>query len=486
MYTMFSKLIRKVASSTIMVVVIFSLCAAPFNHKGEVQRAEALAVTVLGGPGTIQETLSAAANSIIAGLQQAFNIKEFVLDGLAHQLAQMILRSMVQSIVNWINSGFKGKPAFVTDIKQHLLNLVDQKIGEYIYEDPALNFLCSPFQLDVKIALAMSYQDNAHDNLTEAQCTLSEVTDNVEGFLNGDFANGGWSSWFELTQNPGNTPTGAYLAAETEMYARIVDAQGREVQQLDWGDGFLSFKVCDVADAKSGREKNCTITTPGSVISDQINKALGAPQDSLITADEINEIITALFRQLALKAIGGLRGLSGSGYGESKYGSTKDKSYLDALVEPEDTSSLNPFERTIKNEKDYIAVQDSIIDMVNEVETYLKEAKSSYPACTSLLSELPVALTNIKAEAVNERLLASTTIATLVDLKSQFEDSTDPEEQIELVNALQSLETGGTLHNEAEVTMAKYNKDYIIKEDINTEKSKVASHITSCEFERGR
>ena len=79
------------------------------------------------------------------------------IDGFFHLAAKVFLRAMVRSIIQWINSGFQGAPAFVTDLRGFLVDVADEIAGEFIYQSDALRFLCSPFQLDVRIALAGTY-----------------------------------------------------------------------------------------------------------------------------------------------------------------------------------------------------------------------------------------------------------------------------------------------------------------------------------------
>ncbi len=475
--------ISKTARRTLCGVLI---CAALLVSyvPSTVPKAEALGggggpVTVVGGNGTVQETISAGANTIVAGIQDAFFIKEFTLDGIAYGLAKMILRSMTQSILNWINSGFQGSPAFITDLKQFMLDRVDQAVGEFIYNDPALNFLCSPFQLDVRIALATSYQESTREGLgAKAQCTLSDVTDNVEGFLNGAFDEGGWEGMFEMTQNPVNTPTGAKLAAETEMYARIVDEQGRAIKELDWGDGFMSFKVCD----DTQNQSNCSITTPGRVIADQINKSLGAGQDALITADEIDEIISALFAQLAqqaLTSLGGLRGLSSSGGFDDPTGSTT-RSYLDAMgSQPEGSSGVNPFTRAIENEQRNTTLQRQAITNINNAEARLDAAIAAHGSCITV--DLPDALIETRDLALIRVARNTASIAEMTTDSTEFTaTATTAERRLELVNELMAKQRDGRYTSLTENTLLDVNVRYTLQDTINTFIRSLNSNISRC------
>lgn len=459
-FSSYKKIQSKLSAFLIVAVLVTTVAFAPTSPVSHVQTAEAHGpVTVIGGTGTIQGTLSAGANTIVAGIQEAFFIKEFTLDGIFNGLAKMILKSMTQSILTWINSGFQGKPAFVTDLKQFMVDRADQVVGDFIYNDPALNFLCSPFQLDVKIALATSYQESQHEGFgSEAQCTLSGVSDNVEGFLSGSFSEGGWASWFEATQNPVNTPTGAYLAAEGEMYARIVDDEGNTINELEWGKGFLSFKVCSEAQKASGNVQNCDITTPGVVIADGINKALGAGQDALIEADEIDEIIGAFFAQLAKQAITGVYGLlglgGGSSFSDNSYGSSGTNSYLEELQEENPTQGGgtvgNPFERSIKNGEANTTLQNLIVKIVNDAETALWDEAAKYNACFSV--PVPEELIKTREDALLKVLISASTIAILNTLNEEYVTTNEPERQLEMITKYNEMSADGLLVQEIDNT----------------------------------
>ena len=106
-------------------------------------------------------------------------IGKTITDCLVRTLGRLAVQHITQSTVNWINSGFEGKPAFVQDFNQFFTDVADEAAGEFI-QGSGLSFLCSPFQLKVRIAIAQSY---ARRNYSPASCTLSQVTDNVKGFI---------------------------------------------------------------------------------------------------------------------------------------------------------------------------------------------------------------------------------------------------------------------------------------------------------------
>jgi len=231
----------------------------------------------------------------------ANSTKEYALDQIGWIVSKVLISQMTRSIVNWINSGFNGNPSFVDDPGNFFLGVGDRVAGEFI-EGSSLAFLCSPFRLDIKIALAVNYSSRFEDKIN---CTLTDVINNVQGFLDGDFAQGGWDGLFAVTQRPTNNPYGAYLEANAGMSASISGAKSLNLLDLELGKGFLSLK-----------DENGKIITPGSVINDQLSQVLGSGFRQLELADELDEIVGALAGQLVSQVLGGggLRGLSSGSY----------------------------------------------------------------------------------------------------------------------------------------------------------------------------
>lgn len=312
-----------------------------------------------------------AKSNIVNGTVQTK--KEWIVDTFAWAAVNIIIERLAASTVKWINSGFKGKPAFVTNPDKYFKDIGDKLAGQAIFNNPKLNFLCGPLRAKVRLALTQSYLQDR-----QWQCTLTQVGRNFEDFMD-DFNNGGWDNFFELTQRQQNNPIGAFLQAEVELNSQLANQQKKVNDELDRGKGFLSYKTCkrwkdvpfqnsgnpdksitdyysevqggneDFADPNAclpgqtmgeggcygdadpnfaqdwtfvydaGQEnppgKVCAeseTVTPGSVISDQLNNVLNIGNDKLAVADEFNEIISALLNQMVAQVVGGIgKGLKG-------------------------------------------------------------------------------------------------------------------------------------------------------------------------------
>jgi hypothetical protein len=315
----------------------------PVAHAGGALATEFTAIgnKIESSISAVKNTMTAAFSGTTAVNTTGLMVKENLLDGIGWAIAKQMVSSMTQSLINWINSGFQGSPAFISDLDRFLLDALDSVAGEYIKSLGGIGeFICSPFKLDVQAALSINYaqaRSGMPSGPTAPACKLSDIGNNIENFMDGKMSD--WGEWLTITSNPQNTPYGAYLEAEAKLNIRLRNEAGQEIEIASWSDGFLSKRICESIEGKAaGKGKNCKITTPGKVISEALTFQLSTGPRSLIEADEINEIIGALINQLTLQAMKGINGLLGLGgnsnYTDYSYGNgTTTKSFIDAAAD---------------------------------------------------------------------------------------------------------------------------------------------------------
>lgn len=367
-----------------------------------------------------------------AGSTAAVETKECILDGLTVAIREALIATITQSIIDWINNGFEGSPAFVTDPTGFLRDVAD-KIGVEFILGEELNFLCSPFQLQVRLALSTKNRPFERD----IQCSLGDVSNNIEGFLSGDFSQGGWPAWFRLSTDIQNNPYGAYFLAEAELENRQASAVYEQEREWSWSNGLFSKKKCveygsslgpdSVTDA-SGLPAICLkyeIVTPGTAIEHQLNETLGSGMDQLELADEIDEIIGALLQQLAQKALtslDGLRGLSSN----SSSSAVDGVSYLDQLTQTTGDNAtaaakdvlLLDIARSVGLETEYQAVlNDTLVILANE-----KALLSSCLSGVETGTGISLASVGMKTQQYRNALAAATsTSAALLAIEQRVE-----------------------------------------------------------------
>ncbi|MEA2715448.1 MAG: hypothetical protein QOG91_476 [Candidatus Parcubacteria bacterium] len=212
-------------------------------------------------------------------------LKSFVLDHLAVLVAKQILHQITVSVINWINTGFHGSPSFLTNPEGFFLDVADQVSGAFIAGNGFLKSLCSPFNLDLRLNLALGQSafldqrykctlntvianaKKAHVSATVGTspngATLGDMINgdilnkpnalNVNGlsvddtgdFLSGNFGQGGWPAFMALTTQPQNNQYGAYIMARSDMQEAINSKHAAANNDLNRGSGFVSWKKCD-------------------------------------------------------------------------------------------------------------------------------------------------------------------------------------------------------------------------------------------------
>ena len=321
------KLEKALFPKALFTLVIVSFLVAPFSFVTEEGFFKAKTNTVEAG--WLVEDLIDLPYDIFTALETALTaantyavwVKEYVLDFAVWWAMKIIIRSITQDIVAYINSGFKsfghnGNSGFLRNPGQFFKQIADEAAGTFIFNElgDLGKILCSPFSVQIRTALYFRFGLGGGQYSDKAQCTLSQVFGNVQGaaddFLAGDFAKGGWDGWFSVTQDPNNNMYGAYFQAETEIALRSEALRNTQSKELDWGKGMLSFKKCVTHTNPDGTEY-CTmeVVTPGNLIEDQLATTFGSPIRQLELADEFNEIISALVRQF----LGGIFGENGGG-----------------------------------------------------------------------------------------------------------------------------------------------------------------------------
>lgn len=270
--------------------------------------------------------------------------KEVIWDTIANTVAKAALQSMAQSMANWTASGFDGSPTFVTNYRQHMLNLSDGATDGYINQLLSDGRIQSPFSTGIIQSIRNDYYSTTGSNAfgSRNQYTLRETCANDQAFLSGNFAECGLSGWIAAWREPANNPFGFGLLATEGVDRNVRDAQSIREQELGWGGGFLPAQNCgdeaategdttegETADTTEGEgevslsqtesTQNCATRTPSSVVAHSANKFfvdLGI--DIGVAADEIDELIASFFVNLVTDSLQGDGGLSSGSAGTGR------------------------------------------------------------------------------------------------------------------------------------------------------------------------
>ena len=232
-------------------------------------------------------------------------------DKVERAAAQVVLKSVTKDTVNWINTGFHGKPLYVQDTTAFLDNIRKRSITDLTN---AIGLDPTKFPFGKTVAQQLINSTNGYFEQADVYSLNQVIAEQVPGATDKDFqnnfANGGWAA-FDASFNEGNNPYGFSMAAAQTLATRTSDTSqnsptGQVLQQLARNGGFLDSKSC-VNPANDDLEfpdptcKQWQTDTPGSVIVNKLEDTLNIPQQQLglgqdITTDTI-AIINALLSQ---------------------------------------------------------------------------------------------------------------------------------------------------------------------------------------------
>lgn len=433
-------MIKKILNKKIVPLLLIISFVLPFFSLPQKAEAQWAVIDPVNLVQNVLSTISDYAQEVFA---YSDNYKEYVLDPLVSGLAEMLLQQMTSSIVNWINSGFEGSPSFIQNPGAFFLDIADQATGAFISKD--LADLCSPFSIDIRLALSFKYRPYVQKRYA---CTLSTIIANsknavenasINGFTAGDFKQGGWPAFISLTTEPQNNVFGAYIQADTDLSWRVASKQNQQRQELNQGRGFLSWKKCREVGETVGLnnesetayvdhelgdnsdpnriENNqpvehvaqtkevCEVQTPGSAIAGVLQKQLDIPVEKLGLADEIGEIVNALFAQLATQVLQqGLAGVSKKDY--------SGKSYLDSVTanlndenNPQISSTRNEILKNIDKEIEktgrYVKNKEEAYRTVLNIKAVFDSAKACY---LSKINDSVPPLSTVNLNEANNRV----------------------------------------------------------------------------------
>ncbi len=285
-------------------------------------------------------------NTLTAGATGGSTLILQTLNGLAWTAAKITIQTMTKSIVTWINRGYQGSPAFVTDLNATYMAAMNATADSFIKQLASNVSIKSPFQNQIANALSSKFNKSTNGGFFTANAfTLNQSSSDPAAFLKGDFSKGGFNAWFSAVSHPQNNPYGAAILAGNALGAQLANTVATKKTELDWSKGFLPWRGnCAAAPAASasgsGNNGNSTpsapaatnsttakpttslstndncashpIQTPGAVVETQLENTLGSPIRQLELANSINEIIGAAVTQMVTHVLGstGLAGLS--------------------------------------------------------------------------------------------------------------------------------------------------------------------------------
>lgn len=271
----YTSLIKKILLIPLLVVAL-TVAPITFNEHAQVEVRSVHA----GGPYALEPTQWSNYLQLIEQLLVMWQELELLMtdNPLQWFVNQELSRVVTERIVEHAQIGFGGDPAFLSSFAGLQTEVIDFVGIEFINNlETRLN---TPFTEDLQIALS-----DVHQRQMQGSALGFDAGDPDEHmeFLAGDFTVGGWERFYDTINNPGgNTPFGAFATAQQLRQMEIQAALDREETKLDWGQGFHTMEECFSYDDGT---TVCGTETPGTIITKQLDRALGLGLDSAVQAD---------------------------------------------------------------------------------------------------------------------------------------------------------------------------------------------------------
>src|SRR3989338_4139180 len=157
---------------------------------------------------TIINTIGNGLDAVTSYASMSLAQKEIIWDGVASGLFEIARKALVQSIIDWIRTGFQGSPAFVQNLKGYFEGIGDEIAAEFI-TGVGLDALCSPFALDIRAALILQFEKDRKNGEGVNKCTFKDLSKNIKNAGKGAQKAFTSEDFFKVYSNPVNTPQGA-------------------------------------------------------------------------------------------------------------------------------------------------------------------------------------------------------------------------------------------------------------------------------------
>lgn len=250
--------------------------------------------------------------------------KECSLDPLTKKIGEGITAGIVATGIKGAQTGNDGKPVFLTNYGEDLTLPVNKTVLAAL-QGPDAESICSTVKRRVVATVVRQHLEKQQPREKRLACTLQCSESDMRAMIEKSDPEaiqrcGGIQAYYELFLSPANTDMGAYIQLNRFKNEQAALREAQERFYVQTGNGFRP--------AEQIVDNVRRITTPGSVIAGTLQQLVGSGFRQLENANEIDQIIGALFSSLSTQLITDSRGLTGL----TQSPSSGQPSYLDQLV----------------------------------------------------------------------------------------------------------------------------------------------------------
>lgn len=286
--------------------------------------------------------------------------KECVLRGIVDRQREGVTSSFQKKIISTYLTGNNGKPYFSQNLNAEGRAVYDNSIIIKDLSGNTLNSIEDPVvRAATKRAIAQGYAQARNNPTAVLSCGAS---------ANQSF----WKGLLSL-QNPACTAYGAFRLSNDLVMQNAASAWNNQLTQLSWYNGNYGTQIYD-------EDGNLITVTPGSIIGSNVQQALQTGFRQLENANDIDQMVGALFAGITSQLISDSKGLVGL---TQRAGS--QPSYLDKVASESAagirSSALNAaiaiLGATRQNEQTYLSAMQAIGTVLTNTINALRERENT-------------------------------------------------------------------------------------------------------------
>ena len=240
----------------------------------------------------IKSTLTEVNTATTAWAQQAAWWNANVLQPLAFVLSGNLMKALTAGVISFVigKANGTGVPQFATDVLASLQTVSDSQALAYLNQFGRNSN--SPFAYSISSALRINYlsKTSLAGFWSTNQCTLTQYSSNVNGFLAGNWSQGGIPAWFALTTQNQNNPYTFYQSSQSQLSTLvgpgIGGVTGTRLTQLGWGQGFMSWCGATDTTGNTGADITCPAGSYFVAVDNKCEYSDGSPATSISSASQ--------------------------------------------------------------------------------------------------------------------------------------------------------------------------------------------------------
>lgn len=226
--------------------------------------------------------------------------KECVLRGIVDRMRESASSALQKQIINAYERGRNGQPLFSQSIPLEQRDVADAAVMRSL-QDGTLSTVHPAFRSAVMRGVGQGYMAARNAANQNFACPYAG---NLGAALNGRPVGSFWEAESAFL-NPACSPYHAYVLANTAVMASVQGSINNMMTQLQWGQGTYPRTVVDPVTGET------IVVTPASIVQSNTLQALQTGFRQLENANDIDQMVGALFAGITSQVVGDNRGLAG-------------------------------------------------------------------------------------------------------------------------------------------------------------------------------